>query len=68
VQIVRENLKTTKSRQKICADNRRRELIFEVGDFVYLKISPMRGMKDLRLKANYLPATSAHSKFWEKVK
>jgi hypothetical protein len=27
------------------ADNRRRELFFEVGAFVYLKVSPMRGMK-----------------------
>jgi hypothetical protein len=42
-EILRENLKTTQSRQKIYADNRRRELIFEVGDFVYLKVSPMRG-------------------------
>jgi hypothetical protein len=38
-------LKTTQSRQKSYADNRRRELIFEVGDFIYLKVSPMRGMK-----------------------
>jgi hypothetical protein len=55
VQIVRENLKTTKSRQKICADNRRRELIFEVGDFVYLKISPMRGMKRFKVKGKLSP-------------
>jgi hypothetical protein len=45
VQIIRENLKTTQSRQKSYADNRRRELIFEVGDFLYLKVSPMRGME-----------------------
>jgi hypothetical protein len=38
VQIVRENLKTTQSRQKSYDDNRRRELIFEVGDFVYHKV------------------------------
>jgi hypothetical protein len=30
VQIIRENLKTAQSRQKSYADNRRRELIFEV--------------------------------------
>jgi hypothetical protein len=45
VQIIRENLKTAQSRQKSYTDNRRRVLMFEVGDFVYLKVSPMRGMK-----------------------
>jgi hypothetical protein len=43
-------LKTAQSRQKSYADNRRRELIFEVGDFVYLKVSPMRGMKRFKVK------------------
>jgi hypothetical protein len=50
VQIIRENLKTAQSRQKSYAHNRRRELIFEVGDFVYLKVSPMRGMKRFMVK------------------
>jgi hypothetical protein len=50
VQFVRENLKTAQSRQKSYADNRRRELIFEVGDFVYLKVSPMRGMRRFKVK------------------
>jgi hypothetical protein len=57
VQIIRENLKMAQSRQKNYADNRRRELIFEVGDFVYLKVSPMRGMKRFKVKENYLLAT-----------
>ena len=43
VQIVRENLKVAQSRQKSYADTRRRELTFEEGDFVYLKVSPIRG-------------------------
>jgi hypothetical protein len=34
---VRENLQVAQSRQKSYADHRRRELSFEVGDFVYLK-------------------------------
>jgi RNA recognition motif-containing protein len=42
---VRENLKVAQSHQKSYADRRRRELSFEVGDFVYLKVSPMRGLK-----------------------
>ena len=34
VQIIRENLKVVQSQQKSYADNRRRELAFEIGDFV----------------------------------
>jgi hypothetical protein len=55
VQIVRENLKATQSRQKSYADNRKRELIFKVGDFVYLKVSPMRGMKRFKVKGKLSP-------------
>jgi hypothetical protein len=44
VHMVRENMRVTQSRQKSYADHRRRELDFEVGDFVYLKVSPMRGL------------------------
>jgi hypothetical protein len=36
--MVRENLKTTQSRQRSYADTRRRELSFKVGDYVYLKV------------------------------
>jgi hypothetical protein len=45
VRKVRENLRVAQSRQKSYADHRRRELSFEVGDFVYLNVSPMRGMR-----------------------
>jgi hypothetical protein len=44
VHMVRENLRVAQSRQKSYADHRRREISFEVGDFVYLKVSPMRGL------------------------
>ena len=40
---IREKLKAAQSRQKSYADKRRRELCFEVGDFVYLKVSQIRG-------------------------
>jgi hypothetical protein len=55
VQIIREILKTAQSTQKSYADNRRRELIFEVGDFVYLKVSPMRSMKRFKVKGKLSP-------------
>ncbi|KAK1611672.1 hypothetical protein QYE76_035345 [Lolium multiflorum] len=41
---IREYLKTTQSRQK-SYDKRRREMTFEIGDFVYLKVSPLKGMQ-----------------------
>jgi hypothetical protein len=44
VRMMRENLRGTQSRQKSYVNHRRRELSFEVGDFVYLKVSPMRGL------------------------
>jgi hypothetical protein len=40
VEIIRENLKTAKSRQKSYANLKRRELVFEVGDYAYLRVSP----------------------------
>jgi hypothetical protein len=43
--MVRENLRVVQSRQKSYADHRTRELSFEVEDFVYLKVSPMRGLR-----------------------
>jgi hypothetical protein len=44
VRMVRDNLRVAQSRQKSYIDHSRRELSFEVGDFVYLKVSPMRGL------------------------
>ena len=40
VKVVRDNLKIARDRQRSYADNRRRDLQFEIGDRVFLKISP----------------------------
>jgi hypothetical protein len=50
IRMVRENLKIAQSRQWSYADTKRRELSFEVGDYVYLKVSPIRGIKRFRVK------------------
>jgi hypothetical protein len=50
VRMVRENLRVIQSRQKSSADHRRRELSLEVGDFVYLKVSPMRGLCHFKVR------------------
>jgi hypothetical protein len=46
--MVRENLKTVQSRQ-------RRDLRFEVGDYVNLKVSPIRGIKRFGVKGKLAP-------------
>jgi hypothetical protein len=55
VHMVRENLRVAQSRQKSYADHRRRELSFEVGDFVYLKASPMRGLCHFKVRGKLAP-------------
>ena len=44
IKIIRERLQTAQSRQKSYADNRRKDLEFEVGDWVFLKLSPWKGI------------------------
>ena len=44
VNLIRKRLLTTQSRQKSYADKRRRPLEFEVGDHVFLKVMPNRGV------------------------
>jgi hypothetical protein len=36
-------------------DKRRRDLSFEIGDFIYLKVSPMRGTHRFRVKGKLAP-------------
>jgi transposase InsO family protein len=55
VQMVRENLKLAQSWQKSYANNRRRELRFQVGDFMYLKVSPMRGLRRFKIQGKLAP-------------
>jgi hypothetical protein len=50
VHMVRENLRVAQSTQKSYVDHRRRELSFEVGDFVYLTVSPMRGLRRFKVR------------------
>ena len=42
--LIRKRLVATQSRQKSYADRRRRPLEFEVGDFLFLKVSPTKGV------------------------
>jgi hypothetical protein len=53
--VIRESLKVAQSRQKSYADKRRRDLSFKTGDFVYLKVSPMRGTRRFKVKGKLAP-------------
>ena len=55
VQTVRENLRIAQTRQKSYADGKRRDLTFSVDDYVYLKVSPMRGIRRFNIKGKLAP-------------
>ncbi|KAA0040646.1 DNA/RNA polymerases superfamily protein [Cucumis melo var. makuwa] len=44
IKLIRENLRKAQDRQKSYADKRQRNLEFQVGDQVFLKLSPWRGV------------------------
>ena len=52
VKIIRKNLEAAQARQKSYHDKRRKPLQFEVGDHVYLKVSPIKECRDSRLRVN----------------
>jgi hypothetical protein len=53
--MIRENLRVAQTRQKSYDDNRTRPLEFEEGDYVYLKVSPLRGMRRFKVKGKLSP-------------
>jgi hypothetical protein len=55
VHIIRKNLRVAQTRQKSYADNRRRPLEFEERNHVYLKVSPLRGMRRFKVKDKWFP-------------
>jgi hypothetical protein len=52
---IQDNLRATKSRQESYANKRRRPLEFVVRDHVYLRVSPMKGMKRFGIKGKLAP-------------
>ena len=45
VRVIQENLKIAKSRQKSYADKKCQSVSFRVGEHVYLRVSPMKGVQ-----------------------
>ncbi|GKB33724.1 putative nucleotidyltransferase, ribonuclease H [Tanacetum coccineum] len=55
VAVAKEKLKEARSRQKSYADKHRHDLEFQVGDRVFLKVSPFRGVKRFGIKGKLSP-------------
>ncbi|WVZ91053.1 hypothetical protein U9M48_037275 [Paspalum notatum var. saurae] len=55
VKLIHNNLKRAQSRQKSYSDKRRRPLVFEVDDHVYLRVSPMKGVHRFGVKGKLAP-------------
>jgi hypothetical protein len=55
VQRIIHNLKEAQARQKNYADKRRQPLHFQVEDYVYLKVSPMKGVTRFGVKGKLAP-------------
>ena len=45
VKVIQANLEAAQSRHKSYADKRRKPLQFEVGDHIYLRVSPTKGVQ-----------------------
>ena len=55
VKVIRDRLKIAQDRQKSYADNRRRDLEFQVGDQVFIRISPWKGVLRFGKKGKLSP-------------
>ena len=55
VQLIRDRLKTAQCHQKSYVDVRRRELEFQVDDWVFLKVSPMKKVMRFGTKGKLNP-------------
>ncbi|GKC89688.1 putative reverse transcriptase domain-containing protein [Tanacetum coccineum] len=55
VVLIKEKLKPVRDRQKSYANNRRKPLEFEVGDRVFLKVSPWKGLIHFGTKGKLAP-------------
>ena len=55
VKIIQANLIAAQSRQKSYFEKRRKPLKFNVGDHVYLRVSPTRGIQRFGVKGKLAP-------------
>ena len=56
VKLIRDRLKVAQSRKKSYADSKRKEVVYEIGDRVYLRVPPLRGVKRFGVKEKLAPS------------
>ncbi|RVW40754.1 Transposon Tf2-2 polyprotein [Vitis vinifera] len=64
IQLIKEKLKTAQDRQKSYANKRRRPLEFEEGDWVFVKVSPRRGIFRFGKKGKLAPRKCTPDPTW----
>ena len=52
---IQQHLEVAQARQKSYADKRRKPIEFSVGDHVYIKVSPMKGVQRFGVKRKLAP-------------
>ena len=55
VKLIRDRLKVALSRQKSYADSKCKEVVYEIGDRAYLRVSPLRGVKSFGVRGKLAP-------------
>ena len=55
VKLIQDRLKVAQSREKSYADTKRKEVVYEIGDRAYLRVSPLRGVKRFGVKGKLAP-------------
>jgi hypothetical protein len=55
IQLIKELLRSAQSRQKSYVDTRRRKLEYQVGDHVFLRVSPTKGVMRFGIKGKLSP-------------
>ncbi|XP_018828290.2 uncharacterized protein LOC108996728 [Juglans regia] len=65
--MIQETMKVAQNRQKSYADNRRKSLEFAVGDWIYFKVSPMKGVVHFGKKEKLSPRYVGRYEIIERV-
>ena len=55
VKLIHDHMRAAQSRQKSYADNRRQEFEFDVGEHVFLKVSPFEGVMRFEKRGEFSP-------------